>query len=58
MEVESFYWTEVGMRPRGYGNAYIEAREVERLLEEAHARGFREGRGEARESAADLYDVL
>ncbi len=45
MEVDSqvFYWTEVGMRARGYGEGYITVREAERLLEEADERRRTEG---------------
>ena len=38
VDAEVFYWTEVGMRSRGYGEAYITVREAERLLEEADER--------------------
>lgn len=38
VDAEVFYWTEVGMRSRGYGDAYITVREAERLLEEADER--------------------
>ena len=35
-------WTAIGMRKEGIGE-YIEKREVERLLEEAHKRGYNAG---------------
>jgi hypothetical protein len=38
VDAEIFYWTEVGMRKRGYGEGYITVKEVERLLEEADER--------------------
>jgi hypothetical protein len=38
VDAEVFYWTEVGMRSRGYGDAYITVREAERLLDEADER--------------------
>ena len=44
VEAEVFYWTEVGMRPRGYGEGYIAVREVERLLEEADLRRLNQER--------------
>jgi hypothetical protein len=52
VDAEVFYWTEVGMRPRGYGDAYITVREAERLLEEADER-----RRVAMVAAADGGDV-
>jgi hypothetical protein len=38
VDAEVFYWTEVGMRSRGYCDAYITVREAERLLDEADER--------------------
>jgi hypothetical protein len=48
VEAHLFYWSSEGMRPAKvmtalYGAAYVQVEEVERLLEEAHARGRREG---------------
>lgn len=46
VEARLLYWTAQGMRatvPAPGGEGYIERREVERLLEEAHARGKRQG---------------
>lgn len=51
MEVDAviWHWTPGGMRrgDRTYQGDYIEAAEVERLLEEAHARGVRQGQQQA-----------
>jgi hypothetical protein len=48
VDANVWYWTPEGMREnpstRGGKTGYIEARQVERLLEEAHARGVRQGR--------------
>lgn len=52
-----FYWTEVGMRASGYGDAYITVREAERLLEEAHARGRRAAEGERLRDAEYLEHI-
>lgn len=56
MEIEAhlWYWTEHGMRRGGVGNGYIEKREVESLLEEAHRRGKEAGRLEGLEEAKDV----
>ena len=43
VDARVLHWTAMGMRESGGIGDYIEVREVERLLEEAHARGKREG---------------
>lgn len=44
VDANVWYWTAKGMTTRDTGEVgYIERREVERLLEEAHARGKRQG---------------
>ncbi len=54
MEVEApiWYWTPEGMREnyssRGGKTAYLEQRVVERLLEEAHRRGFEQAKNESK----------
>lgn len=51
VDARVWYWTKVGMAQGAYFagrmTPYIEQSEVERLLEEAHARGRREGLAEA-----------
>lgn len=51
VEANVRYWTPDGMQPRarmgGSLVRYVEATEVERLLEEAHARGYRQAKEEA-----------
>ena len=44
------HWTATGMRESGGIGDYIEVRDAERLLEEAHARGREQGRWETEEA--------
>jgi hypothetical protein len=58
MEVEAhiFYWTPTGMSQRRHsvdGEGYIARREVEELLEQAHARGKRQGMRDAESRRRD-----
>lgn len=45
VDAEVWYWTPNGMRKNGLHQStnYITVRDAERLLEEAHARGARQG---------------
>lgn len=52
VDAEILYWTPDGMQRRPRMGAatplrYVEATEVVRLLEEAHARGYRQAKNEA-----------
>lgn len=50
IDVEIYRWTATGMvRCEAESFGWIRVREVERLLEEAHARGRRQGLEEAKE---------
>jgi hypothetical protein len=56
IEAPVFYWTPGGMSRRRYHTdsvGYIEVREVEQLLEQAHARGKRQGRELAEQSRGE-----
>lgn len=59
IEVPIRYWTPDGMQPRprmgGSLVRYVEASEVERLLEEAHARGYRQAKEEAETQSGTSY---
>jgi hypothetical protein len=44
-----YHWTATGMRETGGIGEYIEKREAERLLEEAHRRGIEQGKRQAYE---------
>lgn len=48
VDAEVYYWSSSGMVQSGFGcqagNAYVERRTAERLLEEAHARGRQQER--------------
>lgn len=54
VDAHVYYWTASGMMPiaEAFGDCYILVREAERLLEEAHARGKREGIIEATSNAS------
>lgn len=52
VDANVWYWTATGMHshPEGpHTTGYVEVREVERLLEEAHARGITQGLERARD---------
>jgi hypothetical protein len=50
VDAQVWHWSRGGMAPGSTdGNSYIELREVERLLEEAHQRGFQRGEQYAKE---------
>ena len=59
VEANVRYWTPDGMQPRprmgGSLIRYVEATEVERLLEEAHARGYRQAKAEAETQTGQGY---
>ena len=59
IETRVFYWTKQGMRetaPLPHCVGYIQRGEVERLLEEAHARGRAAGVAEAASAAAFEFE--
>lgn len=49
VDARVLHWTATGMRETGGIGDYIEKREVERLLEEAHQRGYEKGQADTRE---------
>jgi len=47
IDVQCYRWSRNGMCPTGdTTDAYVPIREVERLLEEAHERGYREAKAD------------
>jgi hypothetical protein len=47
IDVQVWHWESTGMRPGSRdGNSYVEVREAELLLEEAHRRGFEQGKND------------
>jgi hypothetical protein len=57
VDANVFHWTPGGMKPGRalHGTGYIKEREVERLLEEAHARGKRQAEDQYRLEAGNAY---
>jgi hypothetical protein len=58
VDAEVWVWTSTGMRRYpGSDGGYITVRDVERLLEEAHARGRRQAEGERLRGAEYLEHI-
>ena len=53
VDARVLHWTAMGMREAGGIGDYIEVREAERLLEQAHARGVQAGLEKAAQAAPE-----